>query len=123
MLHRRRHALKILQSAQANIQVEHLAQGHVQRTNPTDRRRERSFDADEIFFKRLNRVIGQPVVEPLERLFTGKNFKPTHLALAAISSCTAASNTRTLAAQISGPVPSPRMNGKIGFSGTFSFPR
>src|SRR6266478_7579469 len=33
---------------------------------------------------------------------------------------TAASNTRTLAAQMSGPVPSPRMNGMIGRSGTFS---
>src|SRR5207237_1033371 len=33
---------------------------------------------------------------------------------------TAASNTRTLAAQISGPVPSPRMNGMIGRSGTFN---
>src|SRR3989442_6611215 len=33
---------------------------------------------------------------------------------------TAASKTRTLAAQISGPVPSPRMNGIIGRSGTFN---
>src|SRR5204862_2072735 len=33
---------------------------------------------------------------------------------------TAASMTRSLAAQISGPVPSPRMNGMIGRSGTFS---
>src|SRR6266849_1820928 len=33
---------------------------------------------------------------------------------------TAASNTRTLAAQMSGPVPSPRMKGMIGLSGTFS---
>jgi hypothetical protein len=31
-------------------------------------------------------------------------------------------NTRSLAAQISGPVPSPRIKGMTGFSGTFSFP-
>ena len=35
---------------------------------------------------------------------------------------TAASNTRTLAAQMSGPVPSPRMNGTTGLSGTLSLP-
>src|SRR5215472_12438295 len=40
--------------------------------------------------------------------------------LPAYAFSTAASNTRTLAAQISGPVPSPRMNGTIGRSGTFS---
>src|SRR5690606_14652969 len=32
--------------------------------------------------------------------------------------CTAASNTRTLEAQMSAPVPSPRMNGMTGLLGT-----
>ena len=36
--------------------------------------------------------------------------------------CTAASSTRTLAAQMSGPVPSPSMKGMIGSFGTFSVP-
>src|SRR5206468_2326648 len=35
---------------------------------------------------------------------------------------TAASNTRSLAAQISGPVPSPRMNGMTGWFGTWRVP-
>src|SRR5512133_2398347 len=35
---------------------------------------------------------------------------------------TAASNTRTDALQISRPVPSPSTNGRIGLSGTWSFP-
>src|SRR6266568_8636386 len=35
---------------------------------------------------------------------------------------TAVSNTRSLAAQISGPVPSPRMNGITGWSGTWRVP-
>jgi hypothetical protein len=35
---------------------------------------------------------------------------------------TAASNTRTAARQMSGPVPSPSMNGMIGRSGTWSVP-
>src|SRR5487761_1466749 len=36
--------------------------------------------------------------------------------------CTAASITRTLARQMSGPVPSPSMKGMMGFSGTTSLP-
>ena len=36
--------------------------------------------------------------------------------------CTAESNTRWEAFQISGPVPSPSMNGMIGRSGTWSVP-
>src|SRR6185312_5362043 len=36
--------------------------------------------------------------------------------------CTAASMTRTLARQMSGPVPSPSMKGMMGFSGTRSLP-
>ena len=39
-----------------------------------------------------------------------------------IGFCTAASITRTLAAEMSGPVPSPRMKGMIGCSGTLSLP-
>ena len=35
---------------------------------------------------------------------------------------TAASSTRSEAAQMSGPMPSPSINGMIGWSGTFSLP-
>src|SRR5436190_13469556 len=50
MLHRRRHAREPLHRAEADIQIEHLPQRHVQRTNAAaDRRGQRSFDANEIF--------------------------------------------------------------------------
>jgi hypothetical protein len=40
----------------------------------------------------------------------------------AVGRCTAASNTRTAARQMSGPVPSPSMKGTIGRLGTWSVP-
>src|SRR2546425_904850 len=44
------------------------------------------------------------------------------LRLAPYAFCTAASNTRSLAAQMSGPVPSPRIKGIVGLSGTWRLP-
>ena len=40
--------------------------------------------ADEIILKRFNRVIGEPVVELLERSLARKNLFPLNLALAAV---------------------------------------
>ncbi len=57
-----------------------------------------------------------------------KLFSPAYTSIQAIfffppnAFATAASNTRTLARQMSGPVPSPSMNGKMGWSGTLSTP-
>src|SRR5215470_7615317 len=57
-----------------------------------------------------------------------KLFSPAKTSIQAIfflppyAFCTAASITRTLARQMSGPVPSPSMNGIIGLSGTTSRP-
>src|SRR3954470_24839297 len=57
-----------------------------------------------------------------------KLFSPAYPSIHAIcffppyAFATAASNTRTLARQMSGPVPSPSMNGMIGLSGTLSRP-
>ena len=53
----------------------------------------------------------------LERLLAGEHFEPLDLRAAAVRLRTAASNTRTLARQMSGPVPSPSMNGMIGLIG------
>src|SRR5262249_50388840 len=57
-----------------------------------------------------------------------KDFSPAYtsiqwiLRLPPYAFSTAASNTRTEARQISRPVPSPSTNGRIGLSGTWSFP-
>src|SRR4029077_10759412 len=57
-----------------------------------------------------------------------KLFSPANTSIQAIfffppyAFATAASMTRTLARQMSGPVPSPSMNGMIGLSGTTSRP-
>ena len=49
MLHRRRHALEPAHRPQADIQIEHLAQRDVQRSDAAaDRRGQRAFDADEV---------------------------------------------------------------------------
>ena len=57
-----------LHRAQADVEIEHLAQRDVERADAAaDRRGQRAFDADEIFLERLDRVVRQPVVEFLER--------------------------------------------------------
>ena len=61
-------------------------------------------------------------------LYFVKLFSPAYTSIHAIfflppnALATAASNTRTLARQMSRPVPSPSMNGSTGRSGTFSTP-
>jgi hypothetical protein len=114
MLHRRGDAGEILHRAQADVEVEHLAQGDIQRADAAaDRRGERAFDAHQIFLERLDRVVRQPVVELVLGRLAGEHLEPGDLAFAAVGLLHRASNTRTLAAQMSGPVPSPRMNGSV----------
>ena len=115
MLHRRRNAFEPANRAQANVKIEHLAQRDVERANPAaDRSGERALDRNEIVAKRRQRVFGEPVVIFVERLLAGVNFEPFDLALAAVSFFTAASSTVCEARQMSGPVPSPSMNGMTG---------
>ena len=60
----RGHAREIVHGAQADVEVEHLAQGDVERADAAaDGRGERALDADEVFLERLDGVVGQPVVE------------------------------------------------------------
>src|SRR5206468_3741518 len=59
--------------------------GHVERADAAaDRRGERTLDPDEEFLERLDGVVGQPVVELLERGFAGEHFEPGGLAFAAV---------------------------------------
>ena len=85
VLHRRRHALELAHRAQADVEVEHLAQRDVQRADAAaDRRRQRALDADEVLAERLDGLVGQPVVELLERLLAGEHLHPGDLLLAAV---------------------------------------
>ena len=64
MLHGRGHAGEPLHRAQADVEVEHLAQRDVERADAAaDGRGQRALDADEVFLERLDGVIRQPVVE------------------------------------------------------------
>ena len=74
--------------------------------------------------KRIDGVVRQAsCLNSLERLLPGV-WTSIHaiLRLPPYAFSTAASKTRTLARQMSGPVPSPSMNGMIGRSGTCSLP-
>jgi hypothetical protein len=87
LLDGRRHALEVLDGAQADIQVELLAQRHVQRTDAAaDRRGQRALDGHHVFTHRLQGFFGQPDVRAIDlgRLFAGEHFHPVDLALAAI---------------------------------------
>ena len=67
MLHRRRHAGEPLHGAQADVEIEHLAQRDIERADAAaDGRGQRAFDADEEFLERVDGVVGQPVVERLK---------------------------------------------------------
>ena len=122
-LHRRRNALEVAHRAQADVEVEHLADGDVERPDAAaDRRGQRALDADEVGLERFQRLVGQPGVEQLLGLAARVHLGPGDLLLAAELLATAASSTRTLARQMSGPVPSPSMNGMIGRSGTSRCP-
>ena len=65
-------------------------------------------------------AVGQPLPGLVERLLAGEHLLPGRsIARRRRPASTAASNTRTDAAQMSGPMPSPSMNGMIGSSGTW----
>src|SRR6266567_2040906 len=121
MLERRGDPFEVLHRPQAHKKIEKLPQCHVKRANAAaDRSGQRTFDADQIFAECFHGIIWQPVIEFVFRRLTGKNLKPGDLLLPPNAFSTAASNTCSLAAQMSGPVPSPRMKGMIGRSGTFN---
>ena len=86
MLDGRGDAFEPAHGSQANVEVEHLTQRDVQAADAfADGRGQRAFDADEIILERLDRLIGEPVLEFLERGLPGKDFQPFDLAFAAVS--------------------------------------
>ena len=85
MLHGRRHTVEVLNRAEADVQIQKLAQGHIERPNTAaDRSRKRPFDADQELLEAFDRVVRQPIIEALLGGFAGINFEPGDFALATI---------------------------------------
>ena len=108
-LDRRRRALEVADRPHAGIQVEDLAQRDVDAADAAaDRRGQRALDGDLVGSHRLERVVREPLAELLFGLFARRDLEPGDLSACRRTPCsTAASKTRTLARQMSGPVPSP----------------
>jgi hypothetical protein len=67
LFHRRRNTFEVLHRAQANVQVEFLAQRHVQRTDAAAHRRgQRAFDGHHVLAQRGQRFFGQPHVRAID---------------------------------------------------------
>ena len=79
--HRRRHALEPAHGAQADVQIQDLAQGDVQRANAAaDGRGQRAFDGYPIAANGLDGFIGQPGAGPIVGLLPGQDLHPMNLA-------------------------------------------
>ena len=77
VLHRAGNALVVLDRPHAGVEVEQLAQRHIQRADAAaHRRRQRPFDGDAQIARRGHRVVGQPFAELPEGLLAGEDLKP-----------------------------------------------
>ena len=77
MLHRAGHALVVLHRPHAGVEVEDLAERHVERADAAaDRRGQRSLDGDAQVAGGVDGVVGQPVVELAVGLFAGEDLEP-----------------------------------------------
>src|SRR3990172_187300 len=90
VLHRRRHALEIANGSETDVQVQHLAQRHVQGAEAlADGRRERALDRDQVFADHVHGLVRQQVGRTVRaidglRLVARVDFRPRDLALAAV---------------------------------------
>ena len=87
VLERARHAAEVAHRAQADVEVELLAQRHVERADAAaDRRRHRALDRDRVLPQRDERLVRQPDVGAVEpgRLLAGVDLHPVDRARAAV---------------------------------------
>ncbi len=124
MLDRRGHPGEPAHRPDAGVEIELLPERHVERAEPAaDRRGERPLDGHEVVGDRPEGVVREPAVELVLGLLAGEDLEPDDLpACRRRPSAPRASKTSCDARQMSGPVPSPSMNGMIGRSGTWSRP-
>jgi hypothetical protein len=84
-LDRRGHALEPADRAQADVEVELLAQGDVEAADAAaDRGGEGALDADQLLAEDGEGLLGQPAAGLLEGLLAGEHLAPLDLALAAV---------------------------------------
>src|SRR5690606_23991274 len=84
----RRHALEVLDGAQADIQVQLLAQRNVQRTDAAaNRGGQWALDGDHVVLDSFQGFVGQPDIRTIyfRRLFASEDFHPVDFALAVVS--------------------------------------
>jgi len=87
LLQRRRHALEVLHRAQADVEVELLAQRHVERADAAAHRRgQRALDRHHVLAQDLQRLVGQPHIGAVDLggLLAGVDLHPLDLALALV---------------------------------------
>ena len=85
MLYGAGHARVVLHGAHAGVEIENLAQGHVERADASaDGRGQRALDGDAQIARGVDGVIGQPGFEFAEGLFAGVDLEPLYGALAAV---------------------------------------
>ena len=85
VLDRGGHALEVAHRAQADVQIQLFAQGHVQRADPAaDGRGQRAFDAHQVLAEGGQGLLGQPAAGLVEGFLAGQHFHPGDLARAAV---------------------------------------
>ena len=85
LLHRRGDAGEVLHRPEADVEVEDLPQGDVERADAAaDGRGQRALDADQVGAEGVEGLVGQPVAGLVERLFAGEDLFPGDLPLAAV---------------------------------------
>ncbi len=85
MPHGRWHALEPSHRAQADVQVQQLPECHVERPDSSaDRRRQWSFDADQVSAERIQRLVREPVLHVHERFLACQHLLPLDPACSAI---------------------------------------
>src|SRR6266581_468764 len=98
MLHGGGDTLKVLDGPETNEKIEQLPERDVERTNAAAHwRGQRTFDADQVFAKRFDGVLRQPIVELVFRHLTSEDLKPGDFLFAAIgffNCCVKHSHTR-----------------------------
>jgi hypothetical protein len=83
--HRGGHAVEVADRSQADVEIEELAEGHVEGADAAaDGSGERALDADQVLAERLHRLVGEPVVHRLERLFARQHLVPGDLPLSPV---------------------------------------
>ena len=84
-LDRRRHALEPAHRADAGIEIELLAERHVERAEAAaDRRRQRPLDGHQMLVDGCQGLVGQPAVEPVLGLLAGEDLAPDDAPLVAV---------------------------------------